>query len=141
MHNKTRNTYRNPQWEQQLTTNQLQNNHRLRFRRGVFFSFVSTKLSSLSIYSYIPAFHGWYTQLSRVLRYPMIRYSVCSPIQFLMLVSELRYTMCTDINWAMSRENLSSGCPTKRVSNQSLQLRRLSRKLKIHLHQVYICNF
>ena len=138
MHTKTQNTYRNPQWEQQLTTNQQQQNLHLRLRRGVFFSFMSTKLSSLSIYSYIPAFHRQYTQLSRVLRYPMIRYSVCSPIQFLMLFSELRYTVCTDINWASSRENLSSGCPTKRVSNQSPQLRRLARKLKFHLQQVYI---
>ena len=35
-----------------------------------------------------------------------------------------------DINWASSRENLSSGFATKRVSNQSLQLQRLARKLK-----------
>ena len=83
MHSKTRNTYRNPQWEQQLTTNQQQQNLRLRFRRGVFLSFMSTKLSSLSIYSWVPAFHRQFTQLSRVLRYPMIRYSVCSPIQYL----------------------------------------------------------
>ena len=31
--------------------------------------------------------------------------------------------------WASSRENLSSGFPTKRLSNQSLQLQRLARKL------------
>ena len=36
-------------------------------------------------------------------------------------------------NWAASRENLSSGFPTKRVSNQSPQLQRLARKLKFHL--------
>ena len=35
--------------------------------------------------------------------------------------------------WASSRENLSSGFPTKRVSNQSPQLQRLARKLKFHL--------
>ena len=35
--------------------------------------------------------------------------------------------------WASSRENLSSGFPTKRVSNQSPQLQRLPRKLKCHL--------
>ena len=34
------------------------------------------------------------------------------------------------IVWASSRENLSSGFPTKRASNQSLQLQRLARKLK-----------
>ena len=33
-------------------------------------------------------------------------------------------------NWASSHENLSSGCLTKRVSNQSPQLQRLGRKLK-----------
>ena len=38
-----------------------------------------------------------------------------------------------DIKWASSRENLSSGCPTKRVSNQSPKLQRLARKLKFHL--------
>ena len=32
--------------------------------------------------------------------------------------------------WAASGENLSSGFPTKRVSNQSSQLHRLARKLK-----------
>ena len=35
--------------------------------------------------------------------------------------------------WASSRENLSSGFPTKQVSNQSPQLQRLARKLKFHL--------
>ena len=35
--------------------------------------------------------------------------------------------------WASSRENLSSGFPTKRVSNQSPQLQRLARKFKFHL--------
>ena len=34
------------------------------------------------------------------------------------------------IIWASLQENLSSGCPTKRVSNQSPQ--RLARKLKFH---------
>ena len=38
--------------------------------------------------------------------------------------------------WALSREDLSLGFPTKRVSNQSLQLQRLARKLKFHLKQV-----
>ena len=38
-----------------------------------------------------------------------------------------------DTIWASSRENLSSGFPTKRVSNQSPQLQRLARKLKFHL--------
>ena len=36
------------------------------------------------------------------------------------------------------QENLSSGFPRKRVSNQSPQLQRLARKLKFHLKQVYI---
>ena len=35
--------------------------------------------------------------------------------------------------WASSRENLSSGFPTKRGSNQSPQLQRLARKMKFHL--------
>ena len=38
----------------------------------------------------------------------------------------------TDIR-ASSRENLSSGFPPKRVSNQSPQLQRLARKFKFHL--------
>ena len=46
------------------------------------------------------------------------------------------YTVPT--RWALSRQNLSSGFPTKRVSNQSLQLQRLARNLKCHLLQVYI---
>ena len=37
---------------------------------------------------------------------------------------------CSKFIWASSRENLSSGFPTKRVSNQSPQLQRLARKLK-----------
>ena len=35
--------------------------------------------------------------------------------------------------WASSRQNLSSGFPTKRVSNQSPRLQGLARKLKFHL--------
>ena len=35
--------------------------------------------------------------------------------------------------WASPRENLSSGFPPKRVSNQSPQLQRLAKKLKFHL--------
>ena len=34
--------------------------------------------------------------------------------------------------WASSRESLSSGFPSKLVSNQSPQLQRLARKLKFH---------
>ena len=37
------------------------------------------------------------------------------------------------IIWATSKENLSSGFPKKRISNQSPQLHRLARKLKFHL--------
>ena len=38
---------------------------------------------------------------------------------------------CTQYDkWAPSRENLSSGFPSKRVSNRSPQLLRLARKLK-----------
>ena len=35
--------------------------------------------------------------------------------------------------WASSRQNLSSGFPTKQVSNHSSQLQRLAKKLKFHL--------
>ena len=35
-------------------------------------------------------------------------------------------------------ENLTSGFPTKRVSNQSPQLQRLARKFKFHLKQAYV---
>ena len=38
--------------------------------------------------------------------------------------------------WAATRENLSSGFPSKRVSNPSPQLHRLARKLKFCLYQV-----
>ena len=37
----------------------------------------------------------------------------------------------TSFKWASSRQNLSSGFPTKRVSSQSPQLQRLARKNKI----------
>ena len=36
-------------------------------------------------------------------------------------------------NWASSRQNLSSGFPTKQDSNRTAQLQRLARKLKFHL--------
>ena len=39
---------------------------------------------------------------------------------------------------ATSQENLSSGPPSKRVSNRSSQLQILARKQKFHLHQVNI---
>ena len=35
--------------------------------------------------------------------------------------------------WASTRQNPSSGFPTKQVSNQSPQLQRLARKSKFHL--------
>ena len=35
--------------------------------------------------------------------------------------------------WALSRENLSSGFPTKQASNQSPQLQRLASELKFRL--------
>ena len=38
-------------------------------------------------------------------------------------------------NWASSREKLSSGFPSKRVSNRSPQLQRLARKLKFYVFQ------
>ena len=44
-----------------------------------------------------------------------------------------KFHLAPDTNWASSRENLSSGCPTKRDSNQSPQLQRLARKLRLHL--------
>ena len=44
-----------------------------------------------------------------------------------------RYQWYEEI-WASSRENLSSGSPTKWVSNQSAQLQRLARKLKFFLY-------
>ena len=39
--------------------------------------------------------------------------------------------------WASSRENLSLGFPSKRVSKRSPQLQRLARKLKFHLRGTY----
>ena len=38
--------------------------------------------------------------------------------------------MKAEAKWAASQENLSSGFPTKRVSNQSPQLQRLASELK-----------
>ena len=35
-------------------------------------------------------------------------------------------------NWSSSRENLSSGFPTKQLKNQSLQLQRLAKNLKFY---------
>ena len=40
--------------------------------------------------------------------------------------------------WASTRQNQSSGFPTKQDSNQSPQLQRPARKLKFNLKQVYI---
>ena len=45
------------------------------------------------------------------------------------------WIMCTrPIMWASSREDLSSGFPRKRVTNQSSQLQRLAGRLKFHLY-------
>ena len=49
--------------------------------------------------------------------------------------SKLSSSIC--MIWVTSRENLSSGFLTKRVSNQSPQLQRLARKLKFHLKFTY----
>ena len=48
-------------------------------------------------------------------------------------VIDTRPVACSNTNRASSRENLSSGFPTKRVSNQSPQLQRLARKMKFRL--------
>ena len=45
------------------------------------------------------------------------------------------------IIWALSRENLSSGFPKKRVSNQSHQLQRLARKLKFLICKIMYDTF
>ena len=42
------------------------------------------------------------------------------------------------IIWASTQQNVSSGFPTNRDSNQSLQLQRLSRRLKFRVKQVEI---
>ena len=49
------------------------------------------------------------------------------------------YFHATANKWTPSQENLSSGSPTKRVSNQSPQLQALARKLTFRLYQDYIC--
>ena len=46
-------------------------------------------------------------------------------------IQALQYT--TSINWASSRQNLSSGFLKKQDSNQSSQLQRQARKLKFRL--------
>ena len=46
---------------------------------------------------------------------------------------EASWLLC--FNWASSRENLSSGFLSKRLSNLSPQLQRLARKLKFQLQQ------
>ena len=57
-----------------------------------------------------------------------LRLNVCKPYRQILSSACVVKTI-----WASSRENLSSGFPTKRVSNQSPQLQRLPRKLKCHL--------
>ena len=42
------------------------------------------------------------------------------------------------IIWALTRETLSSGFPSKRDSNQSPQLQRLARKLEASLHIILL---
>ena len=51
-------------------------------------------------------------------------------IYFLLFCVQLGYA---PINWAVTRQNLSSGFLKKRDSSQSPQLQRLARKLKFHL--------
>ena len=52
------------------------------------------------------------------------------------LLKVMKYTSQLIIIWASPPENLSSGCQTKRVSNQSPQLQGLARQLKFHTLQV-----
>ena len=40
--------------------------------------------------------------------------------------------------WALTRQNLSSGFQTKRVSTQSPQLQRLARKLELRLFVLFV---
>ena len=43
----------------------------------------------------------------------------------------------TEIIWASTREDLSSGFPTMQDSNQPAQLQRVARELKFRVLQVY----
>ena len=66
----------------------------------------------------------WKTSRKRLTKYPLY-----TTLRAGSLCSDLR----DNVKWASSRENLSSGFPTKRVSKQSPLLQRLARKLKFDL--------
>ena len=51
----------------------------------------------------------------------------------IIILNDRRVTERPVKKWASSRENLSSGFSTKRVSNQSPKLQRLARKMKFRL--------
>ena len=65
--------------------------------------------------------------------FPSRSYPILISLCMLMFTSQATIvpSFRDDIIWASSRENLSSGCPTKRVSNQSPQLQRLAREIEI----------
>ena len=46
-----------------------------------------------------------------------------------------------NISWALTRQNLSSGCPTKRDSNQSPHLQRLPRRSKLRVASLENANY
>ena len=46
---------------------------------------------------------------------------------------DVEWYIIDNVKWASSRENLSSGFPTKRLLKQSPQLQILARKLKFQL--------
>ena len=67
----------------------------------------------------------------------MIFMKVLHPVTFVNIIGASPYEILIKLmfylNWVSSLENLSSGFPTKRVSNQSPQLQRLARKVKFHM--------
>ena len=67
----------------------------------------------------------------------MIFMKVLHPVTFVNIIGASPYEILIKLmfylTWVSSLENLSSGFPTKRVSNQSPQLQRLARKVKFHM--------
>ena len=63
--------------------------------------------------------------------------SAVTPFSFASMMDNTEIIWSQEIRfwyiWALMRGNLSSGFPTKQVSNQSPQLQRLPKNLKFHL--------
>ena len=88
-------------------------------------------VANTCIHEYFNCCHYFYFLLSILSNFLNVAFVLPDSIVF--KLNHVQWLFIATIKWASSRQNLSSECPTKRVSSESPQLQGQARKLKFHL--------